>query len=74
MIQQFTLISNEYVYAVQEGETDLEIRITPHLGYSFNKRNKIEFGIDYRFNEFVRSVSDHDIWLNVIWYSAFGAR
>ena len=61
-------LGNEYVYAVQGDNTDLEIRVVPSLGYYFNDANKIELGVDYRIDSFLKSAADHRFWLNVGYY------
>jgi hypothetical protein len=67
-------LRNEYLWSYQSEQSDLEIRISPLLGYAINKMNKIEFGIDYRINEFVLSKSDHDFWITFIWYTSISSK
>jgi len=62
--------SNEYLWAFRDGNSDIEIRVAPLIGYTFNTKNKIEAGFDYRFNEFLFSASDHDLWVSFAWYLA----
>ncbi|MBN2174489.1 MAG: DUF2490 domain-containing protein [Bacteroidales bacterium] len=63
-------LSNEYLWVVQNKNSDVEIRFISLLGYTANTKNKIEAGFDYRFNEFLLSTSDHDLWINITWYVA----
>lgn len=62
---------NEYLLSFQESESDLEIRLTPHIGYAFTDSNKIEGGIDYRINSFLISNSRQSLWLSFNWYFSF---
>lgn len=61
-------LNNEYLFSVEGKETDLELRLIPALGYAFNDNNKFEFGIDYRLNEFISSVSRNQFWLYLGWF------
>jgi hypothetical protein len=65
---------NEYLWSYQDNRSDIEIRLAPAFGYVINWRNRLEFGIDYRYNEFLLAPSDHDFWINLSWYGAFGSR
>ncbi len=62
-------LSNEVLWAIQSGNHDIELRIKPLIGYAFKGSSKLEAGIDYRFNEFTYSASDHDFWFSLTWYS-----
>ncbi|WP_373513620.1 DUF2490 domain-containing protein [Persicitalea sp.] len=61
-------INHEYLNALSEGKYGLEIRLVPSLGYAFNDNNKIEFGIDYRFADFLSGPSESSFWLPLTWY------
>ena len=63
--------SSEAILATRSGDSDVELRVKPVIGYLFPKNSKIEVGIDYRFNEFVISAIDHDFWLSLSWYKSF---
>jgi hypothetical protein len=67
-------VGNEYIVAFESGYRDIEIRLIPAAGYVFNPWNRIEAGIDYRFNEFLLSPSDHDFWFSLTWYASIGSR
>jgi len=61
--------NNEYVHSWKGGETDLEIRLIPLLGYGFNDNNKLEVGLDYRLDSFINEpVTNHTFWINIGWY------
>jgi hypothetical protein len=66
--------ANEYLWSYQENRSDIEIRLIPAFGYVVNPKNRLEFGLDYRYNEFLLSPSDHDFWIRFSWFGAFGGR
>ena len=57
-------LGNEYLYDFE----DLEIRLTPYLGYQASKNDKVEFGLDYRIGAVLHSITEHDLWYRVTWY------
>ncbi|HNR08258.1 MAG TPA: DUF2490 domain-containing protein [Saprospiraceae bacterium] len=56
-------INNEYINSLQAMEYDLEIRLTPLLGYDITESFKIETGPDYRINSFINGNTRHSIWM-----------
>ena len=64
-------INNEYLNILRDGVYDLEIRLTPFLGYKFTDSQKLEIGIDYRFKSFIRDTVLHQFWLGINWYQVF---
>ena len=64
-IKEFYLkLGNEYLYDF----LDLEIRITPYLGYQVSKKDRIEFGLDYRVSDLINSGTQNDLWFRTTWY------
>lgn len=64
-VKEFYLkLGNEYLTDFN----DLEIRITPYLGYQISKKDKIEFGLDYRINDFITSAAQSNLWFRTTWY------
>lgn len=62
-------ISNEYLNRFKNKENyDLEIRVLPNVGYVFTDNNKLEFGLDYRINDFVNQSTRQRFWLAINWY------
>ncbi len=59
-------VSNEYLY--QFNEKDLEIRLSPYLGYQFSKKDKIEFGLDYRLGGVLEAEKKNNLWFRTTWY------
>ncbi|CAL2089557.1 conserved hypothetical protein [Tenacibaculum sp. 190524A05c] len=59
-------ISNEYLY--QFNEKDLEIRLSPYLGYKLSKKDKIEFGLDYRLGRVLETEQKNNLWFRTTWY------
>lgn len=64
-------ISNEYVGILRDNANDIEIRLTPTLGYNLANKNKIELGLDYRIDSFINSAADHRYWVQVGYYLSF---
>jgi len=61
-------LGNEYVWALTKENFDIEIRLIPQLGYELNKNNKIEFGLDYRLNDFLENQASNSFWLKFNWF------
>lgn len=61
-------LNNEYLFSVEDSETDLELRLLPAFGYAFTDTNKFEFGIDYRVSEFIPGTSRNQFWLHLSWF------
>lgn len=59
-------LSNEYVYAFND--KDLELRLSPYLGYLISKKNKLELGFDYRLSKFLNTNPKHRLWFRTTWY------
>ena len=64
MKEFYLKLGNELLYDF----TDLEIRITPYLGYQISKKDRIEFGLDYRLREFIKNNTQNDLWFRTTWY------
>jgi len=60
----YVKLANEYLYDF----TDLEIRLTPYLGYQMTKKNKLELGLDYRLSNFINDCAVNDLWFRATWY------
>lgn len=60
--------NHEYVNNVQASTYNLEIRWIPMMGYVVNPENKVEIGIDYRFNSIVSEDRNHRFWLALNWF------
>ncbi|WP_299062380.1 DUF2490 domain-containing protein [uncultured Polaribacter sp.] len=64
-VKEFYLkLGNEYLTDFN----DLEIRFTPYLGYQISKIDKLEFGLDYRVNDFITSTAQNNLWFRTTWY------
>lgn len=59
-------LSNEYLY--QFNEEDLEVRLSPYLGYQLSKKDKLEFGLDYRLGKLLDSSQKNSLWFRTTWY------
>lgn len=62
----YVKFGNEYLYDF--ADKDLEIRITPYLGYQVSKKDKVEFGIDYRVGNFINNSTENNFWFRGTWY------
>ena len=64
-VKEFYLkVGNEYLYDF----SDLEIRLIPYLGYQASKKDKIEFGLDFRVNSFIKNQTENTLWFRTTWY------
>ncbi|RMB63281.1 DUF2490 domain-containing protein [Dokdonia sinensis] len=61
-------LGNEYIGSWQDGDSDLEIRVVPSLGYYFDDAHKLELGVDYRIDSFLNATASHRFWLSVGYY------
>lgn len=59
-------LSNEYLY--QFNKEDFEVRLSPYLGYQLSKKDKLEFGLDYRFGNVFKANNKHSLWFRTTWY------
>lgn len=67
--QEFYLkLNNEYVNSFQDAKYDLEIRILSFVGYKFTDKQKLELGLDYRINSFLKSTAKNRLWISMNWY------
>ncbi len=61
-------INNEILNSCQNSEYDLEIRTVPLLGYDISDSNKIEIGLDYRLNSFLKGNARNSFWMSLNWF------
>ena len=66
--ETYLKVNNEYLNAFQDGDYDLEIRLSPLIGYVFTDKNKFEFGLDYRVSSFLGSPASNSLWISLNWY------
>jgi hypothetical protein len=64
----YVKINHEYLNSFQSKTYDLEIRAVPLLGFGFTDSNKIEFGIDYRADSFLKNELSSNVWININWF------
>ncbi len=60
--------NHEYLYALQDANRDLEIRIVPVLGYKFKDTNKLEIAFDNRLGSFIMDALETKSWFTIAWY------
>lgn len=61
-------VSQEQLLSFDRDNTDLELRLFPSAGFSINDNNKIEIGIDSRFNSFIDCNLRSSFWLGIGWF------
>ncbi|MBX2817597.1 MAG: DUF2490 domain-containing protein [Saprospiraceae bacterium] len=66
----YAKIGNEYLQSFTEGSYDLELRLSPTLGFEITDQNKIELGLEYRLDSFVEGESRNRIFWQLIWYAS----
>lgn len=64
----YAKLNHEYLGILQNAAFDLETRAVGVLGINFNDRNKLELGLDYRANEFLRGPARHQFWFYWGWF------
>lgn len=64
-------LSNEYLSEWQAEEFDLEIRGVLSLGYRITDTNKVEMGLDNRYDAFLQGQGRLRSWTVLSWYLAF---
>lgn len=62
----YVKLGHEYLYDFETN--DLEIRVTPYLGFKASKNDKIEFGLDYRLARFLSNNTRNNLWFRTTWY------
>jgi len=64
----YVKLSNEYLGALEDDQTSLEIRIKAAYGYELNQSQKAEAGIDYRFGDVGSSNPSQNMWFYLGYY------
>jgi hypothetical protein len=59
-------LGNEYLYNFDDA--DLEIRLTPYLGFKASNKDRIELGLDYRISNLIQNSTENDLWFRATWY------
>lgn len=63
-------VNNEYLLASQNQNQDLEIRAVLFGGYKFSNNNKLELGLDNRFDSLLNRPIQSKSWIIMTWYLA----
>ncbi len=61
-------LNQEQLLSFEQKIVDLELRLIPSAGLSITDNNKIEIGIDSRFNSFLNSYLRSSYWLGIGWF------
>jgi hypothetical protein len=64
----YLIVSNEFLYEIQDGEDDLENRLELALGRYFSKKQKLEVGLDYRTDQYLREGHRQRLWFTLGWF------
>lgn len=64
-------LNHEYLGALEKGKISLETRLAPMLGLLITDNNKLETGLDYRYDRVGIPKSRHSFWWAVNWYYSF---
>src|SRR5690606_27540432 len=60
--------NTEILNSIQNDEYGLEFRIIPNIGYVINDQQKIELGLDNRFDDFINNEPELTSWISINWY------
>lgn len=66
--ESYLTAATEFLYILQSSEDDLEIRLTSSYGFYFDDKNKLEFGLDYRTDNYLEERFKSQLWLRVGYY------
>ncbi|MEM7186523.1 MAG: DUF2490 domain-containing protein [Bacteroidota bacterium] len=66
----FLKLNNEYLNQLEASTYDLEVRLTPFLGYTISGNQKFELGLDYRISSFLEGPASHKFWIGMNWYQS----
>ena len=69
--EYYTIISGEPIYALQSGSGDLENRLAVSIGKYFDRRHKLETGLDFRAARLLGSTVSLRYWWQVSWFVNF---
>ncbi len=61
-------VNHEILNRFENNSYDLGLRVIPLLGYKYTDKSKLEFGLDYRLNSFLKSGPNHTSWVSINWY------
>ena len=61
-------LNQEILNNFQSNNYDMELRFVPNLGYKFKDNNKVEIGVDYRINNFLKTLPRHTVFVALNWY------
>ena len=66
--EKYFLLSNEVIYALQEGESSIENRVVVGMGHFFNRTKKLELSFDYRTDPYFPDIDRHRLWCKISFY------
>lgn len=57
--------SIEAIYSLQNTKQEIEGRFTLMLGHYFPNRHKMEAGFDYRTDNYIEGINNHNLWFKI---------
>ena len=61
-------VSNEHLASLQSSELDWEQRVVLMLGHYFDLKHKVEVGLDYRLDRFLKEAPRHRLWIAISYF------
>lgn len=65
----YAKISAESLWLTSKALSELELRISPVLGFEINKNRGIELGLDYRLKGITQIENIHEFWLSMVYFA-----
>jgi hypothetical protein len=69
--ENYLVISNEPIFSVQSGDSEIENRLVTTFGRLLSEDQKLEVSIDYRTDKFIQDGFRHRLWLKVGYFVKF---
>lgn len=71
-VKEFYLkASIEALYSMQDTHEEFEGRLSFMPGYFFANRNKLEAGFDYRTDNYIEGLNNHNLWFKIAYFLNF---
>ena len=62
------IIAQAHQTSARYDESESEFDKIMEHGYQVSKKDRIEFGLDYRLGEFIKNNTQNDLWFRTTWY------
>lgn len=67
-------LTNEYLNVFRGGSYDLEIRLMPVIGFVLENHNKLELGLDARYDSFIGGRERGSYWIMLGWFISMSSQ